>query len=123
MIYASSVEGKSLQASQQLSTAQKLFKECWSIRATPKHLQFCENILPCIIFSTWWDWHTKHKENTAGIQKERIIFCSISYLYLFPPTLIPHKEKFLYRWSVVKENFQIFKITVNQFLCSSDLVS
>lgn len=51
------------------------------------------------------------------------IFCNTSSLYFSPPALIPHKEKILYRWSVVKENFQIFKITVDQFLCSSDLTS
>ena len=56
-------------------------------------------------------------------QKEMIIFCNTSSLYFSPPTFVSYKEKILYRWSVVKENFQILKITVDQFLCSSDLAS
>lgn len=42
----------------------------WCISITPKHL----SILPCTFYSTQWDWHTKNKQNTAGVQKEKKYF-------------------------------------------------
>lgn len=101
------------------STAQKLLKECWSITITPKHLLLCENVLPCIIYSTSWDWHTKNKQILQVwfiLNRKKQLFSPIllTCTSSLPPPF-PINKKFFTAGVSLRKIFRSLKLLLSSF--------
>lgn len=122
MIYTSSVGGKgpiSIITGYPRNTAQKLLEECWSIRITPKHLLLCENVLPCIIYSTSRDRHTKNKKILQVwfiLNRKKQLFSATLFSYTSSlPSPFPIVKKFFTAGVSLRKIFRSLKLLLTSF--------